>query len=328
MRIDLAGWTREATLGDHQDFLGLFERADALGFDGVWFNEFHFRREGLPYPSTLLLAAAVFARTARLRVGLSILVLPLYHPLLLAEWLAQLDWQSGGRLDVGIGRGTDPATFAALGLDPADARARFAESYAILRDAWRGPTVAAAGEHWRFAPVAVGPPPVQQPGPPLYVASSTPETLAFAAERELPLLLSLEPPEGRQLATYREALAHAGRPDALAGSSLSRYICLGATPAEAEAQLDTLLPRLHERRRRFAAGRGVAPADVPAPDPVQFRREQTIVGDPASCVAQIVALRATTGIGQLRCVFNGNGVLDNVAALTPRLVIPGLAAFR
>ncbi|MFP3442855.1 LLM class flavin-dependent oxidoreductase, partial [Pantoea sp. SIMBA_133] len=80
------------------------------GFDGIWFNEFHFSRDTLPYPSTLLLGADILARTERLRFGTSILVLPLYHPLLLAEQIAQLDFQSGGRVDVGIGRGTDPST--------------------------------------------------------------------------------------------------------------------------------------------------------------------------------------------------------------------------
>ncbi|MFW9327030.1 LLM class flavin-dependent oxidoreductase, partial [Glaesserella parasuis] len=56
-----------------------------------------------------LLAAAVLARTERLRVGTSVLVLPLHHPLMLAEEIAQLDLQSAGRIDVGVGRGTEPA---------------------------------------------------------------------------------------------------------------------------------------------------------------------------------------------------------------------------
>ena len=315
MRIDLAGWTREATLGDHREFLRIFERADQLGFDGVWFNEFHFRREGLPYPSTTLLAAAVFARTARLRVGLSILVLPLYHPLMLAEQIAQLDFQGGGRIDVGIGRGTDPSTFVALGIDPATSRARFEECYALLRRAWIGPTVTARGAHWHFATVEVGPEPTQQPHPPLYVAGSTGETLAFAAAEGLPLLLSLEPPEGQQLARYREALAATGRPGCLAGSSLSRYVCIGATRVEAERHLDELLPRLHRRRVGFAAARGTPADQLPPLDRDRFVREQAIVGDPQGCYERIVALAREVGTGALRCVFNGNGTLDNGVAL-------------
>jgi alkanesulfonate monooxygenase SsuD/methylene tetrahydromethanopterin reductase-like flavin-dependent oxidoreductase (luciferase family) len=331
MRIDLAGWTREATLGDHREFLRLFEHADRLGFDGVWFNEFHFRREGLPYPSTLLLAAAVFARTARLRVGLSILVLPLYHPLMLAEQVAQLDYQSGGRIDVGIGRGTDPATFLALEIDPVTSRERFEACCDIMRRAWVAPTVSARTDFWRFDGVGVGPEPVQRPHPPLYVAGSTKGTLAFAAVQELPLLLSLEPPEGKQLALYREALAESGRPSRLAGSSLSRYVCIGATRAAAERQLDDLLPRLHCRRVGFATARGTPADQVPPIDRDRFKREQAIVGDPQGCHDRIVALARELGTGELRCVFNGNGVLGNAAALAgmdlfAREVLPALRA--
>ena len=314
MRIDLAGWTREATLGDHQAFLSLFERADRLGFDGVWFAEFHFR-ERLPYPSTLLLAAALFARTERLRIGTSVLVLPLHHPLALAEQLAQLDFQSAGRLDIGIGRGTDPESFAALGIDHATARERFEQAFAVLRAALSDQKASAADGPWRFADVPIGPPPVQRPHPPIHVAGSTAETLRFAVAHDLPLLLSLEPPEARQLAIYREELARAGKPGALARSSLSRYVCVGATQAEAAERVDELLPRLYRRRLAFAAARGVAPSDVPSLDRDAVLRDQVIHGDPEACHAAIVGLRETSGIGALRCVFNGNGVLDNGAAL-------------
>ncbi|QCI68298.1 LLM class flavin-dependent oxidoreductase [Phreatobacter stygius] len=314
MRIDLAGWTREATLGDHRAFLALFERADRLGFDGVWFAEFHFRA-GLPYPSTLLLAAAIFARTGRLRVGTSILVLPLHHPLMLAEQIAQLDFQSGGRLDVGIGRGTDPATFAALGIEQTSARDRFEQGFAILRQALTHEQASAGTGPWHFSDVPVGPRVVQRPHPPLYVAGSTPETLGFAVAHDLPLLLSLEPPEGRQLGIYRDLLARSGRPSALARSSLSRYVCIGATQAAAEARIDDLLPRIYQRRLGFAAARGVPADQVPPLDRDQVLRDQVIHGDPDACHAEIVRLKATTGIGELRCVFNGNGVLDNETAL-------------
>jgi hypothetical protein len=62
IRIDLAGWTREATRGGHREFLALFERAERLGFEGVWFNEFRVPDTAWPYPSPLLLAAALLAR--------------------------------------------------------------------------------------------------------------------------------------------------------------------------------------------------------------------------------------------------------------------------
>jgi len=135
MRIDLAGWSREATVGDHQAFLSLFEEADVLGYDGVWFHEFRLQAEPWPYPCPLLLAAAVLARTQRLRVGTSVLVTPLHQPLLLAEQVLQLQVQSARRFDAGLGRGTDPTTLERLGLSSDGTRHRFEEATVSLKAA-------------------------------------------------------------------------------------------------------------------------------------------------------------------------------------------------
>lgn len=291
MRIDLAGWTRDATRGDVRAFFALFEEADRLGFDGVWFSEFRLTADALPYPSPLLLASALLARTERLRVGTSILVLPLHQPQLLAEELRQLAYQSGNRFDAGLGRGTDPATLQALGIAADATRARFESALDVLL----------AGEH-----------------PPLYVAGSAPETIGLAVRHALPLLLSLEPPEIKQLA---ELDAQAGavsehlRTGLRVRSSLARYVCIGQTQAEVDEQLQDLWPRLHARRIYFAGRRGVPAHEVPPPDTGRMLREQFIAGTPDGCHAQIVALRESTGIDHLRCVFNANGLLDNGQSL-------------
>jgi alkanesulfonate monooxygenase SsuD/methylene tetrahydromethanopterin reductase-like flavin-dependent oxidoreductase (luciferase family) len=324
LRIDLAGYSREATLGEHRAFLAFFEEAERLGFDGVWFHEFRLLPAGGPYPSPLLLAAALLARTQRLRVGVSALVLPLHHPLLLAEEIAQLDVQSEGRFDVGIGRGTDAATLRALQIDPATTRERFERACLLLRDALSGQPVSSGEGPWRFDAQTVGPACVQRPHPPLYVAGSTAETMGFAAAHGFPLLLSLEPPETAQLAQMDAAFAAQGgqggqggkgRAAMLASSSLSRYVCIGATQAEARAQAERLLPLLHARRLHFARLRGLAPEQVPPLDVARVLREQVVLGDPPGCVAQIAQLVARTGVRQLRCVFNGNGVLARDEAL-------------
>ena len=303
MRIDLAGWTRDATQGDPRAFFALFEAADRWGFDGVWFSEFRLPTADWPYPSPLLLAAALLARTERLRVGTAVLVLPLHQPLLLAEELAQLDFQSGGRLDVGLGRGTEAATLQALRIDPSETRARFEQ----------------ACEHLQSVP-----------HPPLYIAGSTPESIGFAVKQNLPLLLSLEPPEERQL-THLDALAGNAAPGLRARSSLARYVCIGSSAQDVADQLNALWPRLYERRLFFAAKRGVPAHEVAPIDVARTLREQFIYGDPAACHAQIAALRERTGIPSLRCVFNANGMLSNEAALAgmqlfAQEVLPALKA--
>ena len=308
MRIDIAGIGREPDRMDHSAFVARLEEIDRLGYDGVWFNEFHFQTPPQPYPSLLLLAAAIFARTERVRIGTSVLVLSVHNPLLLAEQIAQIDWQSGGRIDVGLGRGTDPGTLVRLGIDPARTRERFETAFETIRSVWLGTARHRSGDGQALEiPVQ---PCVQRPHPPLYVAGYTEETLTFAGRHGLPLLLSLEPPETRQIEIYREAAGMHGFPCRLAESSLTRYVVIGRSEAEAEAHLQHLLPLLQKRRIYYAGRRGVAPQDVLPIDRALLLRDQLVLGDPESCFAQISDLRRRIGIAQLRCVFNGNGVLD------------------
>src|SRR5690606_31476900 len=102
-------------------------------------------------------------------------------------------------------------------------------------------------------------PPAQRPHPPIYVAGYTDETIGFALERGLPLLLSLEPPEGRQLTACESICGLRGQPYDPSAFSLTRYVCIGRDAAEADRLVDDLLPRLHMRRKYFAVQRGSDP---------------------------------------------------------------------
>jgi alkanesulfonate monooxygenase SsuD/methylene tetrahydromethanopterin reductase-like flavin-dependent oxidoreductase (luciferase family) len=313
MHIGLTGWQREAAAGDYRELLSLFRRADELGYDSLWLAEYHFKRNGLPYPSPTLLAAAVFAVTERMRVGTGVTLLPLHHPLILAEQLAQLDVQSGGRLDVGIGRPNDPAILTALGIDPGQKHARFVHGYDLLLRAWTEGRVASEAGPFAFPETEVGPTPVQQPHPPIYVAGMSFETLGFAVERRLPVLLSLERPEGLQLQRWWELPKTPEQASDLWGYSLNRYVFIGKTDAEAQARLDqALMPIL--RRRRWA------PVDVTDPEAVRTARaslirDQAIVGDPDACIREIERLAREVGTGHLRCTFNALGGLDRPTTL-------------
>jgi alkanesulfonate monooxygenase SsuD/methylene tetrahydromethanopterin reductase-like flavin-dependent oxidoreductase (luciferase family) len=328
VRVSVTGWQRDAAEADPGRFLRHFQRLEALGFDGVWLNELHFQRQGLPYPSPLLLAAAVFARTERLRVGTSVIVLPLHHPLFVAEQVAQLDHQSGGRLDVGIGRGTISRAYARLGLDAGGdtLRERFEEGYRVLRQAWTQPAVRHRGRFWTLDGVPVGPAPVQQPHPPLFVAGTSPDTIRFAAREGLPLLLAAHPPEAEQLALYRAAR---GGPEPPPGPVLTRHVCIAPTARAAAEQVERLLPRLLSRRRALTAQRGRPAADDPAADRERFLSREAVAGDPAACLAQLTSLAAATGAVELRCVFNGDGAtpagdVEALAGLFAREVLPHL----
>lgn len=330
MRVDIAGFTRGAKALDHQSVLGFCARMDGLGYDGIWFNEFHFQPPPDPYPSTLLLAASILARTERIRVGTSIVVLPLYHPFLLAEQVAQLHWQSGGRFDFGIGRGTFPTTLQALGIDPADSRERFEQSFALMQTAWHGTAQAPADGAWPASSHAVGPLLAAGERVPVYVAGSTPETIAFCVAHRLPLLLSLEPSEARQLGVYDGLTGNvSGRYPA--DFSISRYITIAPARAAALDAVDDLLPRLHDRRRRYAIARN-RPLDTIKPiDRDGFLSQQMIAGSPEDCFEQLIALRGATGIDSIRLIFNCNGEIaddeaEAMASLFGHQVLPALQA--
>ncbi|MBM3223361.1 MAG: LLM class flavin-dependent oxidoreductase, partial [Candidatus Tectomicrobia bacterium] len=104
---------------------------EELGFHGAWFAEHHFSRYGLG-SSSLVLAAHIAARTSTIRLGTAVLVPPLHHPIRLAEDIAMLDLTSGGRLDIGFGRGSAGYEYHGYNLDRQESQARFQETIRIV----------------------------------------------------------------------------------------------------------------------------------------------------------------------------------------------------
>ena len=116
----------------------LFAAADQLGFDSVWVAQHHFGPVVGSLPSPLPFLAAVAARTRRIRLGTAVVILPLEHPVRLAEDAAVVDILSDGRLELGLGSGTDPAVFGALGYDLDQRRTLMSEGLATLLSSLRG----------------------------------------------------------------------------------------------------------------------------------------------------------------------------------------------
>src|SRR5215212_7646432 len=118
--------------------LDLFQAAEELGYDSGWVAQHHFLNGDARMPSTLTFLAAVAERTRTINLGTAIVILPLEDPLRVAEDAAVVDTLSGGRLELGLGTGGDPLTFAAFGKDVQARRQRFAEGVAVIRDALAG----------------------------------------------------------------------------------------------------------------------------------------------------------------------------------------------
>ncbi len=148
-------WSEEAVYdSDLQQMLA----AEALGYHSVWIAEHHFNDYGL-CPAPPVLAAFLAARTTRLRFGMGVSLLPLHHPIDLAEQLAVLDVVSGGRLDVGIGRGGTLQDYQTFQSDREEARARVEEGITLLQRSWRGAPFDFQGRFHSAEGVHVRPPP-------------------------------------------------------------------------------------------------------------------------------------------------------------------------
>lgn len=140
-------------------------RAEELGLADVWVSDHIVQPADQGYPSPylydpLLTLAWAAAATERIGLGTSVLVIPQYHPLQLANSLASLDNLSGGRLTVAAGVGWSAAEFAALDQDFATRGERMDEALSILRAAWSDDPVSHSGRHYDFANIKVQPKPV------------------------------------------------------------------------------------------------------------------------------------------------------------------------
>ena len=188
--------------------------AEELGFDIAWLAELHFYRPFSILSSPLILAAALVQRTQRIRLGTAVVLLPLQHPVRVAEDAATVDLLSQGRLELGVGRGAIAIHFRGFNVPVEESRARFEEALTIIERAWTQETCAVDGQYWQVSATTVVPTPLQKPSPPLRLAANSPETAAFAGARGYPVFVASVinpfPKLPEQIDIYRRAFQAAG----------------------------------------------------------------------------------------------------------------------
>ena len=156
----------------YQEVLEQVQYAEELGFESVWLAEHHFTRYGLA-PSPLMLGAYLAARTSRIRIGTAVIILPLHNLVMLAEQVAMLDVLSGGRVDIGVGRGEPhPSLWANMNIPRENSEERFQEALNLLPQLWTTQRLAHQGKHHDINDITVVPPAKQSPHPPIYMGVS------------------------------------------------------------------------------------------------------------------------------------------------------------
>jgi alkanesulfonate monooxygenase SsuD/methylene tetrahydromethanopterin reductase-like flavin-dependent oxidoreductase (luciferase family) len=223
--------------------------ADALGFSSFWVAEHHGPNFGqLPAPAPFLGYLATI--TERIVLGPACVILPISHPVRVAEEYAVLDWVSKGRIALAVGRGNEPADYTLFGVDYEESRERLREGTELIRMLWTTREVTYFGRHYRIEePFTLNQYPLQRPHPPIALAAYSPPTVHLAAELGVDLMLS---PLGvgmafggleQAAAAFREAAARAGHPHLK--MICSYYCALATSRAEEEEHRARLLRFIH-----------------------------------------------------------------------------------
>lgn len=311
---------------------------EELGYDSVWFGEHHYARYSFGSPATIAMAAA--ARTTRIRVGTGVSLLPLHHPLRLAEEYAMLDVLSDGRLDYGVGRGFLKTAYDVFGIDGEESTRRYRESVEVILTAWgaAGGAFDFDGEFWQLRGAECFPPPFQQPHPPLFAAgAATVENYEWAGQRGLNLACAFFLPRQQMvrdaIGLYRTALAAAGHdPASRQVFGVIQMYC-AATDTEAEergweytknylqffSELDSRNPhqeKSYDNYRQSRSGRTMGDITFAQFDQANL----ALIGDPE---------RIITKLRWLQDYYAPDGLLLEVAqgGMPPEDVVPTCERF-
>lgn len=315
--------------GDFEETIRECERAEAAGFDSVWLGEHH--NNPLLYPSPLIGLAAIASRTRRVRLGTGVLLVPLYHPLAVAEEAAMVDVISGGRLILGVGAGYAPEEFAAFGVSLKERGGRMDEAVPLIHRLWTEEKVTHAGLHYRVADATVAPRPVQRPRPPIWLAGWVEPAIRRAA-RLGDAWLGGPSATLDELATcvrlYRQARAAAGRDPTSGEVALMRYVFV----AESSERARTIAGPGFIRSFEATYFRWPHPVvKRPAGDLTieRLSEDRIILGDPASCIRQIKRFQRELGLTHLVCRISVPGVPREAARASQELfareVMPAFA---
>ena len=284
--------------------------AEDWGLDVVWLAEIHMNPTRSLMSAPLTVASAIAARTSRIKIGTAVQILPLGHPLRLAEETATIDQISGGRLIFGVGRSAFPRAYTAYAISYEESQERFAECLAIIKQAWTEPAATHRGPYYNFENFTLVPRPVQRPHPPIRIAASQPDTYAaigtlgyplFSAVRASPLSRLAE-----QTRAYREAWAaagHAGMPEAY----LQVPVYVADTQQRAETEAEAGMMRFSSYRADLMRG-PLSYAEV--------LEDKGIVGTPDRVAARIAELREGAGLAGISAEINPGSLMSHEQVMT------------
>ena len=320
----------------------LVDAAEQWGLDAMWLAELHFAPDRSVLASPLILAAAIAQRTRRIKIGTAVQVLPLCHPLRLAEEAATVDQISDGRPILGVGRSGFAHTYQAYGVPYEESRERFAETLEIVKRAWTDERFSYRGKYFACDKVALVPKPRQKPYPPIRIAATSIDSYAaigtlghaiFVAAR-LGTLSELAP----LVHGYREAYRVAGHP-----GSGEVYLRVPVYVAETEQRArrepeESVMHLFREIGAQLAASASLSGAraieqraergqQLQTVSYQEALRDKMIVGTPDQVVERLQSLREEIGLDGILAELNPgsripHALVMNALRLLCREVMP------
>lgn len=306
--------------------------ADEQGFDNVWSTEHHFTTTAFSSAPSVLLGHYA-AITERVKLGYAVAIVPLHHPLTLAEEMSWVDNVSNGRLIGGVSPGWSPYEFDVLGVPLSERHERFSEGFAIIRKALTGEKFSFEGRHWQLTDVQVLPPPIQPGGPKFVTATTSDDGVRRAADLKVSPLLGYAPFDG--LAVQRQLFIDTCRTndypadeiaDLLTRLGALRRVIIRDTDAEAEQEaIDSALGFTSGNKKHNTNARGepvegiLRRAQQPSPDADPrklFAYTGTIWGTPDTVISKLLGLR-DVGVGHVIIQFHSttrdlDGTKENI----------------
>lgn len=308
----------------YSEMLDEISTADQMGFDSAWLTEHHFLNDGY-CPSSLVTAAAIAARTKKIRIGTGVLLMPLHDPVRIAEDAAVVDLISGGRLILGLGLGYRPEEFAGFGRSLKERKGRMEESIEILNKSWMDEPFDHNGKYYKLENINVTPKPVQRPIP-IWIGAFTEPAIRRAARIGAPLYvpaIGVIPIVKYLFDMHSSLLKEYGRNPDDFEKPLVREIYIS------DQKSDKIWEKIKENVTYTAKGyaswgsmvdrKGNLLSDPTDPILYDIARDQSIIGTPEECIDTIKRYQEELPIDNLICRFKFPGISHEEAMRSMRL---------
>lgn len=288
--------------------------AEELGWECQWFTEHHFLPYGGPIPNPAVMLSAVAARTSRIRLGSAISILPLHHPIQIAEDYAMVDALSGGRLEFGIGRGNTDLDYTIYGVSREESPERLREAVEIIRKAWGQERFSHHGHFWQVDDCTLTPRPEQTDtgGPPIWVAGLSGQSMHWAGQQGFNIMTVSHPmpPErvNAGVAAWREGLREAGHDTSKLHNKLHFRVYVHADRERARAVAEEAIIR-YENLQEARHFRGVPNITREKYDwEGMLAQGRNIYGNPEDCIRLIETAGRYFDFDICSTTFNFGGI--------------------